>query len=336
MSDREHNIDWELAARVLNGEGDEIDQGLLEQWLNAHPDNRQEWQRIQEAWASGKEAWRHAEIDTSAAWHRVRRFTVDETTPTVPRRRMSRPATLVSMIAASVVVILGLAWAIFTPFSGNQSSLIVASTDHEEIELSDGSRVTLNSGSRFTCSQPFDEKERVVNLDGEGYFRVEGNRERPFVVRAGEITIRVTGTRFNVRAYPNLAITEVAVIEGSVEVTHPQGDVKRTLQGGQTALFERKTREMIVKQTSDPNVLAWITGKMTFRETPLSRVTNTLERVYGVDIQLSDSSLSDEKLTASFSDNSLDFVLQVVCITFNLEKYREGKTIFLTPSSERE
>ncbi len=335
MSDKERNIDWELAARILSGEGDEIDEGLMEQWLNADPQNRQEWQKIRKAWKHGEDSGILEEIDTSAAWNRVRRFTVDDTHSVSRDWRSSRRLVWIS-VAAGLVLVIGLAWGLFSPFSRGQSSLIVSSNDREEIELSDGSRVTLNSGSRFTCDQPFEGRERVVNLNGEGYFRVEGNRERPFVVRAGEITIRVTGTRFNVRAYPKLAITEVSVIEGSVEVVPPAGSEQKILQGGQTAFFEKNTGRVTVKNQNDPNVLAWITGEMTFRETPLTEVSQTLERVYGVDIQLSDSSLRGEKLTANFSDNSIDFVLQVVCVTFNLESHREGDTIFLSRNSERE
>ncbi|MGM0377180.1 MAG: FecR family protein [Bacteroidota bacterium] len=335
MSDNERNIDWELAARILSGEGDEIDEGLLEQWLNANPQNRAEWQKIREAWESGEDARFLGEIDTSSAWDRVKRFTVEDSHSVSDGRKSSRRLVWAS-VAAGLVLIIGLAWGVLSPFSQDQSSLIVSSNDREEIELSDGSRVTLNSGSRFKCDQPFEGKKRVVDLDGEGYFRVEGNRERPFVVRAGEVTIRVTGTRFNVRAYPNLDITEVSVIEGSVEVVPPAGSGYKTLQGGQTALFERNTGRVTVKDQNDPNVLSWITGEMTFRETPLNEVSQTLERVYGVDIQLSDSSLGQEKLTANFSDNSLDFVLQVVCVTFNLDSQREGDTIFLSRTSERE
>ncbi|MFO8001974.1 MAG: FecR domain-containing protein [Marinilabilia sp.] len=335
MSENNQNIDWELAARVLSGEGDEIDHGLLEQWLSADPANREEWKEIKEAWAGGKEGLFFGNINTSGAWERVRQFTVDDTV-TSPRRRVLGRAGRIAAIAASVVLIAGAVWLLFSPFSSENSSLIVSSSDREEVELSDGSTITLNSGSRFTCRQPFDEKERVVDLDGEGYFRVEGNSERPFVVHAGDVTIRVTGTRFNVRAYPNLEITEVGVIEGSVEIFPPSGEEKTRLEGGQTALFDKTAGQMTVKDSTDPNLLAWITRKMKFNETPLKEVTRTLERVYDVDIQLTGEDLPEQKLTASFSDNSLDFVLQVVCVTFNLEEQREGETIILTRSSERE
>jgi ferric-dicitrate binding protein FerR (iron transport regulator) len=69
---------------------------------------------------------------------------------------------------------------------------------------------------------------------------------------------------------------------------------------------------------------------MSFDETPLPVVAETLERVYGVNIQISDTTLTDEKLTARFSQNSLDFVLEVVCVTFNLQSKREGDTVFLS------
>lgn len=332
MTYEKSNIDWELAARVLNGEADEIDHGLLEQWLNSDAVNRQEWKQIKNAWQKGGDALVMKNIDTSVAWNRVRKFTIDDRKP--KHVLNSTRVGVFSAIAASVVLLIGLGWFLFSPGPKEGSSLIVSNSKLEEMVLSDGSAITLNSGSKFVCQQPFGEDERTVTLNGEGYFRVEGDAEWPFVIHAGDISIRVTGTRFNVRAYPNLDITEVAVLEGQVMVLPPGGGSGIALNGGQTALFEKKTKELRVSQSTDPNLLAWITRKISFDQTPLPEVASTLERVYDVNIQISDKILNREKLTARFSDNSLDFVLEVVCVTFNLEMHREGETIFLSRASE--
>lgn len=329
MSEKGKNIDWELAARVLNGEGDEIDRGLLEQWLKADKTNAEEWGRIKDSWQKGGDVLFLNQIDTDAAWDKVQHFTSGDSLAGKHHSRFRIGNVLA--VAASFVLVLGLSWFFLINQSPGKSSLIVSNTSREEMVLSDGSRVTLNNSSKFSCEQPFSSDERVMELNGEGYFDVEGDQEWPFIIHTGDVTIRVTGTSFNVRAYPNLDITEVAVLEGRVEVFPPSRDDDMVaLTQGQTAYFDRKSRMLSVHESTNPNVLSWITQQIRFEETSLKNVTETLERVYGVDVQLSDDVLGQQKLTARFSDNSLDFVLEVVCTTFNLKTQREGETIFLT------
>ncbi|MGQ1891563.1 FecR family protein [Thermophagus sp. OGC60D27] len=327
MTENRQNIDWELAAKILGGEADEIDHGLFEKWLNESSANREEWRKIKDSWKLGNESLILKSIDTSTAWHRVQGFTLK--TPTSPKHHSAVSAKKWLPIAASIALLLGLIWW-WLPDHKTTSSLIVSNSPREEMILNDGSRVTLNTGSKFICDQPFKKDQRVVELDGEGYFQIKGNREWPFIIHAGEVTIKVTGTRFNVRAYPNLNITEVAVIAGTVEVSADRDTPAQQLKAGQTALFDKITGELKIESTTDPNILAWLTGKISFYETPLSEVAKTLERIYNVTIQISDTTLYDEKLTARFSNNSLDFVLDVVCVTFNLNFKKEGNTIFLS------
>lgn len=329
MSQERKNIDWELAARVLSGEADEIDRGLLDQWLKADEANRREWDRIVSSWSKGGDTLMASEIDTSAAWNRVKRFTVDDHAIHTNRSSNHRVGIL-SAVAASLVILLGIAWFVLFQNTGSTSSLIVSNSTREEMILSDGSSITLNTGSSFSCRQPFNAEERTVELNGEGYFEVEGDKEWPFVIHTEQVTIRVTGTSFNVRAYPNIDVTEVSVVEGVVEVSSLRGNKLVKLNKGQTALFDKSNGQLMVEQTTDPNILAWLTKKIRFDERPLSSVVETLERVYDVNIQLADEELANEQLTARFSENSLDFVLEVVCTTFNLEAQREGETILLS------
>ena len=330
MTQKKQNIDWELAARILNGEADEIDRGLFEKWLNESPANGEEWLKIKDSWKLGEDAVMLESIDTSAAWRKIRGITMESPVPQKNHTMVSAKRWI--PIAASLILTIGLIWWLF-PAPKPTSSLIVSNSPREEMVLNDGSSITLNTCSRLICDQPFNDDQRVVELDGEGYFQVKSSREWPFIIHAGQITIKVTGTQFNVRAYPNLNVTEVSVMEGTVEVTTSSESSVHLLLAGQTALFDKTTGELQIESTTNPNILAWLTGKISFQETPLSEVVETLGRVYGVTIQVSDTTINDKKLTARFSDNSLDFVLDVVCVTFNLNFKKEGNTIFLSQKS---
>ena len=328
MIDQTGHINWEMAVRLLDGEADEIDRGLLEQWLAHSEANRQEWKRICAAWNRGAEALMLETIDTDRAWD----FLQNETLAVTPIKTKTRPwLPRVMAIAAILIIALGLFWMLWQPTVQPSSSLMVTNTEREEVVLSDGSSVTLNAGSKFYCEQPFKGDERQVELKGEGYFKVEGNRDWPFVVTTGGVTVRVLGTGFNVRAYPHLEMVEVAVVEGQVEVRSSDGSDRRVfLKAGQMALFQRQSGTLTVQDVDDPNLLGWITRRLQFQEASLGKVAETLGRIYRVDIHLGDPTLQTEKLTAQFSDNSLDFVLNVVCMTFNLKMEREGDMILLT------
>ncbi len=328
MNDKTGQIDWDMAARILAGEGDEIDRGLLKSWLAQSDANRQEWEAIEAAWKKGGEALLLEKINTGDAWKRLQYETVSET----PARKVLMPSrSLMMTVAAVLVIALGLVWLFSRPSVQPSSSLIVSNTETEEVVLSDGSMVTLNVGSKFTCAQPFNVYERKVQLRGEGFFKVEGDADWPFIVETGHLTMRVTGTEFNVRAYPHLNMEEVYVVEGEVEVMTSSGTPDKVmLHAGQMALFQQAKGALDVHEVSDANYLAWLTRQIQFNETSLQKVFETLGRVYNVNIQVPDSSIASEKLTAQFSDNSLDFVLNVVRMTFNLKMEREGDTIVLT------
>ncbi len=328
MIDNKGHINWEMAARLLAGEADEIDRGLLNRWLVQNEANREEWARISAVWNQGGEALLLEGIDGDVAWEKVRDHTLLMAPEPVGSHRVRY---LVMGMAAMLVVAFGLWWLFLAPSPQYSSSMVVTSLEKEEVVLSDGSTVTLNAGSKFSCVQPFKARERKVELHGEGFFKVEGNKDWPFLVETGGLTVKVTGTGFNVRAYPHLDMVEVVVVEGRVEVMASDASSGSVvLKAGQMALFQRQKGVLRVQETSDPNLLAWITRQLQFQETSLDRVFETLERVYRVNIQLADESINAEKLTAQFSDNSLDFVLNVVCMTFNLKMEREGENILLT------
>src|SRR5260221_1009127 len=85
--------------------------------------------------------------------------------------------------------------------------------------LPDGTRVWLNAGSSITYDSSYDKMMREVILSGEGYFDVVRNKEKPFIIHAAKINIKVLGTQFNVKSYPTDNTTEASLIHGSIEVT---------------------------------------------------------------------------------------------------------------------
>ena len=106
------------------------------------------------------------------------------------------------------------------------SELTVPLGSHAQFSMSDGTTVTLNAGSRLKYNNRFGIKERVVHLEGEGYFKVSKDSEKPFIVETSCLTIRALGTEFNVKAYPVDNKIEATLVEGSIEVEHVSENYK--------------------------------------------------------------------------------------------------------------
>ncbi|MBK3516987.1 FecR family protein [Carboxylicivirga marina] len=150
--------------------------------------------------------------------------------------------------------------------------------------LSDGSVVWLNAGSRLTLQQPFSDDKRNVILEGEAYFEVKHDSDRPFTVNVpGENSIRVLGTSFNVNAYLTEKIFHTVLVEGSV-LWKTKGGQERILEPEQLLSYEVNGTQIDVKSVRTENYTAWKDGRFVFDGEPLFKIMQSLSRWYGVDV----------------------------------------------------
>ncbi|MCF6332713.1 MAG: FecR domain-containing protein, partial [Draconibacterium sp.] len=179
--------------------------------------------------------------------------------------------------------------------------------------LADGSTVWLNSGSTLRFPASFlNMDERKVELNGEGYFEVTKNEEKPFIVNTSELDVKVYGTSFNVTAYEGYNSVTVALVKGKVSLL-------KNYVGGQKELIVLKPNEA-VEYNSDEKKLylstnlhmekytGWKNGYIVFYGDPIDKVIQRLEKWYNVDIVAKDKSLHSFRFTATFIDESLEQV----------------------------
>ena len=175
---------------------------------------------------------------------------------------------------------------------GGQPSFIEISVPHGTtytLVMADSTRIKLNARSslRFSSSQV---DERRVALNGEAWFEVVRNEQRPFVVEAGGATVRVLGTDFNVRAYEG-GSSSVVLVSGSVEVG--AGDQRRTLSPGEQCDIEGDNLSVTPADLSA--ALAWSDNKFIFKDAPLHAITEELSRWYGVEVLYEQPDLRGER-----------------------------------------
>jgi len=187
-------------------------------------------------------------------------------------------------------------------FSGNEmAEVIVPFGEQLQVMLQDGTTVQLNSGSHLQYPKSFGLFSRKVKLTGEAFFSVAKENGRPFVVNLNEINVKVTGTKFNVKAYPDDRRITVALEEGSVNIADKSNHVY-SLKVGQNADYDRDSGICTVSAAEDMTVnTAWLTKSLNFYRTPLKDILRTLERQYEVQFVVNDSSLLNYKFSISTS-----------------------------------
>ena len=150
------------------------------------------------------------------------------------------------------------------------------------LTLSDGSRVWLNSDSRLRFPVPFAKGIRRVELTGEGYFEVAKDTASPFIVNSGELEVKVTGTSFNITAYPDEEKIQTTLVSGSVDVSCPDySDVGSvSLVPNEIAVFVHGTQKIEKNQVDITPYVAWHEGFLTFHDESLGSIAKKLERWY--------------------------------------------------------
>lgn len=183
----------------------------------------------------------------------------------------------------------------------------VAGGERRRLTLPDSSAVWVNSGSSIAYGTRGE--ERVVQLEGEAYFDVTSNPEKPFVVAVGDISIRVLGTRFNVKGYGRDEQTVITLDEGSIEVLTRNGVV--VMRPGESVSYNRAEAE-VQMSAAEPDE-DWRTEMLSFEYAPLSEIFATLERFYDVTFTVSRPIDDSELYTVSFTGKeTIEQVLQVM------------------------
>lgn len=196
------------------------------------------------------------------------------------------------------------------------------------VTLSDGTNVTLAPQSALNIPEDFGSDTRNLTLNGEAYFDVSSADRVPFIVKAGNTSTRVLGTRFVVKHYETDPSVWVAVESGKVSVGEEKTETKGVEQGisetvdgkplrstiltpGQVAIYDGL--EISVSSRDDlADYTDWLHSRLTFRSAPLDEALETLTRWYGVNFNVSDSRLRESRITGSLPYGSLEDMLKTL------------------------
>lgn len=201
-----------------------------------------------------------------------------------------------------------------------------------ELLLSDGTQVTLNSGSSLRYPVNFiTGKDRKVYLKGEAFFDVAKDASHPFIVNADQINIRVLGTQFNLSFYPEDEDISTVLVEGSVALYKEGADMKKNtstqLVPGQQAAFNKSKNEMSVNEVDTHNHTAWKDGYLLFKASPFYRIRSKLERHFNISIEDKTQLLHNQVYTATFRNETIEEILEAFKEDTPFQYKREGSKI---------
>jgi transmembrane sensor len=216
------------------------------------------------------------------------------------------------------------------PGSVRSSTLIVSTSDGiRELVLSDGSRVYLNHASEIQAEQPFSDTLRIVKMQGEVYFDVEHNAA-PFEVVTDQATVRVTGTRFNVWARESR--TRVLVSSGTIHFTDSNRAGTVRMKPGEMSEVIAHSPPTPVRNIPIESLNAgpgWLHGLLEFYRMPLTDIAAELSRTFSTPIHVADPALGACSVTATYSDESLDTILESLALTLHMKIIQDEKGIVL-------
>lgn len=179
-----------------------------------------------------------------------------------------------------------------------------------ELILSDGTSVQLNSGTSLKFPIQFIKGEsRQVFLDGEAYFDVTKDPKHPFLVRSGDMNIKVLGTKFNVTSYKKDNKTYTVLVEGKVAASDDLNKEEVILKPGERVYFQGK--QLKTEPVNVRKYIAWVSGELMFTDDSFAVIANKLERKYNVRIINNYEELNDIVITATFKEENIEQVLKI-------------------------
>lgn len=314
---------WDIAAKQLNGRATPAEQEELNRWLEADPVHQEQYQAQARLWQLTAPA-PIPEVDTDAAWQKVHAKVQQQEAKVIPLFQTAL------RVAASVILVLGLAWLMkyyFFPFYGME--VIESGNRQITVVLPDSTHVWLNKGSRLVYDANFSNPTRDVQLEGEAFFEVYRDVQRPFIIQTDQALTTVLGTSFNLRAYLDAEREELAVATGKVAFVSDRSAAEAIVTPGYTAILNKQSDVISKHSIKDDNAWAWKSGKLQFDGKPLRDVLPDLERYYGVKFQLQNTNMTDCRFTGSFEHAELGEVLQVLEATLQLEHKQQDEHTFI-------
>lgn len=375
---------WFILGKKLTKEATNEELQELEQLLYHHPELHYPIQNIIELWHLDLKTDRHEAIQ--ALQRHLLRISdkdgeivnitdntppglsnVDENQILIPGRNTARTKTIRMAKYIGAACLIAIAVFLIQRYaaptrSASQTDMISKSNipneistkagSHSLITLPDGSKVILNGNSTLTYDKYFDKEIREVQLNGEAYFDVTKNPDRPFIIHTYQMDIKVLGTAFNVKSYNNDSRSETSLIRGSIEIIMKNNPGKKIILKPTDKLIIENNRATTIEdrqttpKAADLNVslkkinylpadstvieTSWVDDRLIFRDAPFAEIALEMERKFGISILINSEKAKQFRFDGNFKNETVDQILNALQIANHFSYQKLNNTIIIT------
>jgi transmembrane sensor len=361
---------WTLLSRKLSGEATQAELLELQDLLGSEHDINAAAATISEFWHVTSEAdsdyleatYHLHNQKLIQSGHNINSI-VDDIAGQMEMPQSRRPKRMILMVAAFVSILLSVIVARFLFAGGDAeaqatpSEVSTKNGSRSKITLPDGTQVWLNSNSKIIYdNENFGKLNREVTLTGEAYFDVVKNPAKPFVIHTSKINIKVLGTVFNVKAYPEDKQTETSLIHGSIEVTVNNRPGNKIILAPSEKLLinnfdENKTKQQTTKATKVESAVAvpqvainklvynkvdstvaetaWVNNRLVFRDESLEEVAVKMQRWYNTQIEIQDTWLAKQRINVTFETETITQALDALAFSTGFKHKQQDNKFFI-------
>ena len=341
------DIDWDLILRYLTRTANQADRELLNQWLNASVENENTFNKIKQVWNIPDASLPSPNLNN--AWMKIKqRANIQE--PDLDEHHSvqleNKKSTLIKYVfgsrllrvAAVLILFIITTYLLFKiPTKSEMNNVYVSSGSIQTVNLMDGSKITLDAGSTLRFPKKFTGSRREVYLNGEGFFEIFHNSDKPFTIHTNNAVITVLGTAFNIRAWQQYQKTTVAVAEGKVALnitSNINSNNKIALTKNQMSIIKEGEIPTPPQNIIISDYISWQQRQMYFKSVPLQEVLDQLERWYGLEFQLPDKSAGSNRVTIYIENKPIAEILDVIALMNNYQYIRDGKKVIFKPQEQ--
>ncbi len=332
-------IDHRILARYLSGNSTQKEKHAVKKWAKYDSSNKRLLEEYKTLWEQAAMNTNSDEnFDVEQGWEMLKKHMDEEKTHhqkndsiyTTYFKQNGDDAKFRLMRVAAIFIAAAFigffAWQSWEqPVAAEQApvlqEIVTDIGQRSNLTLADGTRIILNADSKLRLPKIFKADKREVFLEGQAYFEVAENSEKPFLVHVDGTTVRVLGTSFSVSAYPEDEHVQVVVKEGRVsfEATNSAEAASTIITANQLATYDEKSDEITTAKVDEAGLyLGWLQGSLNFKETLMKDVANDLERRYGVRVSFNNEQIKEMKLTARLKSKRIKNVLDVIALSLNL------------------
>ena len=348
MDDNYPDIDLVLITKYLNNEADTAEIEQVDRWRILSVNHKAEFERLQRAWelasaGIGMQEWDRQKTKEQFLWKVIQSQSIAIQNRVKTQGNRSRFISGLMKYAAMAMLLIGISSILFYYLPGNNrnknfTEISVLRGSKTQMTLADGSKLWLNAGSSVKYGNDYNKQKRDIFLEGEAYFEVAKNRNKPFNVYAGGIVVHALGTIFNVKAYPEEKVVETTLVEGSVSVdVNNKPDEKIILKPHEQVFYNKSDLQnndsekiLITKGINTELFTSWINDKLVISSEDLESLTVKLGRKYDVKFHFEDNALKKLRFTGVLKNETIEQILEVLKISSPVNYRIREREIWLT------